>query len=281
VGVPFGPFGLWQPNTSIDERIQPFTGSHNFTHPDSIILQLNAARARSHRLILNMTGGLSERYTTDGKFDLVKWRARMDRFNTAEIREAVARAVADGTVIGNSVIDEPETRQWGGIITKQMLDEMGAYVKAIFPTLPVGVDHGPAAFQWRSSERYHLLDYVIYQYAWWVTTGNVQQWREIVEGLAEQDGVALGFSLNIVNGGVQDRQDWECRGTGGRGSRYPNCQVTSEQLRDWIGTLGTDACVVLLWRYHDDFLSRQANQEVLRDLAGNFGRAPKKSCRRP
>jgi hypothetical protein len=278
-GIPFGPFGLWEPNRSIDARLRPFTGSHNYTHPDSIVRQIRIARLKHHRLILNMTGGESDRYTTNGKFDLDKWKARMDRFNTPEIRRAVAAAVADGTVIGNSVIDEPETRQWGDVITKQMLDNMGSYVKAIFPTLPVGVDHGPPAHEWRASERYHVLDYVIYQYAWWVTTGDVAKWRDEVRSLAKRDGVALGFSLNIVNGGVQDRKDWACRGTW-HGSRYPNCQVTSDQLRDWIETFGTETCMVLLWRYHEDFISRPANQEVLQQLASKLGQAPKRSCRR-
>ncbi|HET6777729.1 MAG TPA: hypothetical protein VFH26_02460, partial [Gemmatimonadales bacterium] len=278
-GIPFGTFGLWQPNIPIDERIGPFTGSHNFSHPDSLIRQIRIARLRHQRLILNMTGGPSGGYTTGGKFDLAKWKARMDRFNTPELRRAIAAAVADGTVIGNSVIDEPETRQWGNVITKQMLDDMGSYVKAIFPTLPVGVDHGPpAAYDWRTSERYRVLDYAIYQYAWWVTQGDIATWRDDVRALAERDGVALAFSINVVNGGVQDRKDWECKGTGGRGTRFPNCQLTTEQLRDWIETLGTDACAMLLWRHHEDFISR--NEDAIEEIAAKLSQAPIQSCTR-
>jgi hypothetical protein len=280
-GVPFGPFGLWAPNTSIDERLPPFTGSHNFTDPDSIVGQITAARAKNHRLLLNMTGGPSSRYTTNGKFDLTKWKNRMNRFNTPVIQQAVAAGVADGTVVGNSVIDEPETRQWGDIITKQLLDEMGAYVKAIFPTLPVGVDQGPPAYRWRVSERFRVLDYVIYQYAWWVTGGNISEWRKEVEALAKRDGVALGFSLNVLNGGVQDRKGWDCAGTGGKGRRPPNCQMTSEQLLGWAKILKPEACVMLLWRYDAAFMSKSANQNAFKDLAAELRQAPKRSCRRP
>ena len=280
-GLPFGPFGLWAWNTPLDARLAPFTGSHNFTNPDSIVIQIDRSRSNRHRLMLNMTGGPSARYTTDGKFDMVKWKSRMDRFNTTEIRRAVAAGVADGTIIGNSVIDEPETRQWGNVVTKALIDEMGLYVKAIFPTLPVGVDHGPpAAYEWRTSERYRVIDYAIYQYAWWVTRGDVAAWRDQVRSLAKQDGVAVAFSINVVNGGVQDREDWECKGTGGKGSRFPNCQLTTQQLRDWIETLGTDGCAVLLWRYYEEFFARESNQDALKEIAAKLSQAPRQSCTR-
>lgn len=280
-GVPFGTFGLWQPNTSIDARLGPFTGSHNYSHPDSIVRQIRIARLRHHRLILNMTGGPSAGYTTGGKFDLVKWKNRMQRFNTTTVKQAVAAGVADGTIIGNSVIDEPETRQWGNVLTKALIDEMALYVKAIFPTLPVGVDHGPpAVYEWRTSEQYKVIDYVIYQYAWWVTRGDIAAWRDRARELAKRDGVALAFSINVVNGGVQDRTDWNCEGTGGHGSRYPNCQLTTNQLRDWIETLGTDACAMLLWRHHEEFISRQSNQDALKEIAATLSQAPRQSCTR-
>ena len=280
-GVSFGPFGLWQPNTSIDARLGPFTGSHNYSHPDSLVRQIRIARLRHHRLILNMTGGPSAGYTTGGKFDLAKWKTRMNRFNNTAVKRAVAAGVADGTIIGNSLIDEPETRQWGNVLTKALIDEMAQYVKDIFPTLPVGVDHGPpAVYEWRTSEQYRVIDYVIYQYAWWVTRGDIAAWRDRARELAKRDGVALAFSINVVNGGVQDRTEWDCKGTGGHGSRYPNCQLTTEQLRDWIETLGTDACSVLLWRYHDEFISRKSNQDAFKDIAARLASAPNRSCTR-
>jgi hypothetical protein len=96
-----------------------------------------------HRLILVMTGGLSTEYTTNGQFDMTKWKNKMDTYNTEAIRNAVAAAVSDGTVIANQMIDEPETRRWGGNITKATLDEMATYGHNMFPTLPMGLNHGP------------------------------------------------------------------------------------------------------------------------------------------
>ena len=47
------------------------------------------------------------------QFDRAKWNAVMAKFNTATIKNAVAKAVADGTVIGATVMDEPYTSGTG------------------------------------------------------------------------------------------------------------------------------------------------------------------------
>jgi hypothetical protein len=123
-----------------------FTASTNYTSASGIITQINAARALRHKLFLAMTGGAHSTYITNGKFDLAKWKATMNTFDTPAIEAAVAAAVADGTVLGNSVMDEPEHVSWGGNMTKPLVDQMAAYVKDIFPTLPVGMGHGPNSY---------------------------------------------------------------------------------------------------------------------------------------
>jgi hypothetical protein len=281
-GLPFGPFGLWNTATTVSWGPAPFTGSHNYTDPNGIVLQISAARSKHQRLLLAMSGGASSKYLTNGKFDLNKWKNRMNLFKTTAIKNAVAAGVADGTIIGNTVMDEPETKQWGGNVTKPMLDAMGTYTKAIFPTLPVGVNHGPTGYyQWRGSERYRVLDYVLNQYAWWVTTGNVAAWRDKVLAQARLDGVTPAFSLNIINGGVQDRTgSYDCPNTGGKGSRFPNCRMTSTQVRDWSKALGVYGCAMTLWKYDASFLSKAANLDAIRDVAATLNSKARRSCKR-
>ena len=60
VGIPFGPFGLWTMNI-LEWGPKPFTASHNFINADTLILQINAARNKGHRLIVAMAGGPSSR----------------------------------------------------------------------------------------------------------------------------------------------------------------------------------------------------------------------------
>jgi hypothetical protein len=283
-GLPYGPFGLWS-SGEVNWGPQPFTGSHNYINADGIVQQINAARAMGQRLILAMTGGLSKDYTTNGQFDMTKWKNKMDTYNTDTIRKAVAQGVADGTIIGNTLIDEPETKQWGTNLTKAMIDEMAAYVKNIFSTLPVGVNHGPPAYnQWRTSEHYQLVDYVLYQYAHYVTSGDVAAWRDAVLAQASHEGATPAFSLNILNGGAQDRDGtWDCTGEGqaGRGTRFPNCRMTPTQLQNWGKALATYGCFLTMWRYDGTYMSEASNQDAFREIASLVASQPRRSCTRP
>jgi hypothetical protein len=285
LGVPYGPFGLWNSYTTTSWGPTPFTGSQNFTEPAGIVTQINTARTMRQKLVLAMTGGSHSFYLTNGQFDLSKWKARMDLFNTSGIKNAVAVGVADGTIIGNAILDEPENKSWGGVLTKPMLDQMATYAKAIFPTLPMGVNHGPSGYyQWRPTEHYRVVDYVNNQYNWWVTTGNVGAWREKVLAQAATDGVQVSFSLNVLDGGVQDRDGtYDCSGSGqaGSGTYSPNCRMTAQQVRDWSLALGPSACVMFMWRMDDRFMGRSDNQQAFRDVAAGLATAQRRSCRRP
>jgi hypothetical protein len=281
-GTPFGPIELWASYTDVKWGPSPFTGTQNYTDAFGVITQINAARTMHQRLILSMTGGPSTRYTTNGKFDMTKWKNRMNTFNTSAIKSAVAAAVSDGTVIGNQMIDEPETARWGGNITKATLDAMATYGKKMFPTLPMGVNHGPPSYKWRSSEYYHVVDYVLYQYNWWVTTGDVTAWRTAVLNRAKVDGVTPIFSINILDGGVQDRSGtYDCTGTGGKGTYYPNCRMTPTQVTTYGRALATYGCAMQMWRYDGTFMSKSANVDAIKSVASLAASAPRRSCRRP
>ena len=87
----------------------PFTASLDNSYlPKAIVKRINAARQKRLRLVLAMTAG-TNMSITNGKFDLGKWKSRMNKLNTAAIRNAVADGVADGTIVANKLLDEPET----------------------------------------------------------------------------------------------------------------------------------------------------------------------------
>jgi hypothetical protein len=284
VGIPYGPSGLWEMH-KLRGPTQPFTASHNFILADTLVLQINNARSRSHRLVVALTGGPSTRYTTNGQFDMSKWKATMNTYNKPGLKTAMAAAVLDGTVIGYSLIDEPETKQWGSVLTKAMIDQMVVYAKSIFPTLPVGLAHGPPGYTWRSFERYTKLDYVLYQFNHFFTSGNVVAWRDAVLAQARRDGVTPALSLNVLNGGRQDRDDgvYDCAGPGqgGFGTRFPNCSMTPDQIRTWGKALTPYACFMMVWRYNAAYMSNTANQAAFKELATLAASKPRRSCRRP
>jgi hypothetical protein len=277
-GMAFGPEGLWSGYTSLRSRAIPFTASTNFTDPYGIVKQINAARAMRQRLVLNMTGGGHFRYKTAGKFDFRKWKAVMNRYNTRAIKSAVARGVADGTIIMNTVMDEPNVKSWGGVMTKPLLDQMARYVKAMFPTLPVGV---ALRTDWRTHERFRVMDAYIAQYSWY--RGKPTAFRDHGLSEARKQGMKVVFALNILDGGVHTfRSRWSCptTTTGGKGTYAPACRMTANQVRDWGRVLGTAGCGLLLWKYDGAFMSRAANVRALKDVASTLARTPGRSCRR-
>ncbi len=281
-GIPYGPYDLWGSTTALKWGPGSFTASHdNAFLPTTLAQRIAAARQKGMRLVLAMSGG-PESVTTNGRFDLAKWKARMDRLNTSAIRSAVAGGVTDGTIVGNKLIDEPESAKWGGVLTKPMLDEMATYAKRIFPTLPMGITHSASGFKWRSAERYRVLDWVVVQYASHYNDGNITAWRDQVLGFARNNGVRPAFSLNILNGGVRDRTGaWDCPNPGGKGTRTTYCRMTSDQVRTYGRAVGPSGCVLLMWRYDDAFMAKTANQAAFRDVASLLSSRPRPSCRRP
>lgn len=281
-GLPYGPIGLWDGPSAFEWGPAPFTSSQDNTFANSIVTRINTARQKKQRLVLAMTGGPASDFKTNGKFDFAKWKNRMNTFKTTTIKNAVAAAVADGTIIANTMIDEPETPKWGGNVTKPLIDQMAVYVKNIFPTLPVGINQGAPGYKWRTWERFKVLDYVLYQYQWSATGGNIGAWRDAVLDRTRVDGVTPVFSLNLLNGGVQDNTGtWDCAGTGGKGTIYRRCRMTADQVRTWGRAVGPSGCFMTMWRYDDLFMSKSANVDAFRDVASLLATKSPRSCRRP
>jgi hypothetical protein len=275
-GQAYGPAELWASYTTLKTSL-PFTGSTNFTSPSGVVTQINAARNKRQRLVLNMTGGSHSRYKTNGKFDLAKWKAVMNQYNTSTIKSAVAKGVADGTVIINSVMDEPNVKDWGGVMTKPLLDKMALYVKNMFPTLPVGV---ALRHDWRTYEKFRVMDAYLTLYRW--NKGPILSFRDAVLYQARSQNMKVMFALNILDGGVLKYSSWYCPQplTGGKGTYYPTCRMSPTNVLSWGKTLGPAGCGLLLWRYNDAFMSKSANITAFKSLASFMINTPGKTCRR-
>jgi hypothetical protein len=275
-GQAYGPEGLWADYTSLKSSL-PFTASTNFTDPNGIVKQISAARNKGQRLILNMTGGSHSRYKTNGRFDYSKWKAVMNQFNTRAIKSAVAAGVSDGTVIMNTVMDEPSVKDWGGVMTKPLLDKMATYAKSIFPTLPAGV---ALRYDWRTFEKFHVMDAYISQYSWY--KGTVASFRDKGVAEAKRQGMKMVFAMNLINGGQLKWSSWYCPQplTGGRGSYYPACRMSASNVRDWGKVLGPAGCGLVMWKYESTFMSKSANITALKDLAAYMRNTSGRPCRR-
>lgn len=284
MGIPFGPAQLLNESTGGT----PFSLTIVGTTASTIVGTLSQARQQKLRLVLNMTGGSHELYLTDGVFDRAKWNSKMNSYNTPEIRQAVAEAVADGTIVGESVMDEPNVyglgdgNTWGprGTMTKARVDSLCGYVKTVFPTMPVGVVHAHQAFE--PSNSYRVCEFLVDAYSY--RFGDITKWRDDALAMGRRDGHAILFSMNILNGGIQAVRDglWNCplTTTGGRGTYDPNCRMTANQIREFGLALGPSGCGMLMWRYNSDFILDPNNQLAFKDIATHLATLPSKACRR-
>ena len=101
--------------------------------------------------------------------------------------------------------------------------------------------------------------------------------------MARRDHHAVLFSLNVLNGGVQDKDGtYDCTGAGqaGKGTYSPNCRMTPSQLRDWGLALGPSGCGLFMWRYDDAYATNYDNQAAFKDVATGMKAATARACRR-
>jgi hypothetical protein len=293
-GIPFGLIGTWD-GTDLKPNTDFLTLTYGLEKPGTLVPRIEIARSRGLRMVITMTGGGAKHYLTNGQFDLSKWKERIDKFNTPEIKTAVAQAVSDGVLIGNSVMDEPfntggrgnEKHSWGpkGTMTKGLVDEMCSYAKAIFPTLPEGVFQD---YRLAPESSYRTCDFITSQYR--SHKGTLEQYRDGALKLCRRDGHACSFAINVLDGGIpvkprkgqQDYEPGDCplTTTGGQGTYFPNCRMTPDQVREAGRVLGSGACFLTGFRYDHDFMANPANVEALRDVAQTLASRPAVPCTR-
>ena len=113
--------------------------------------------------------------------------------------------------------------------------------------------------------------------------GDVRKFRDDALALGRRDGIAIAFSMNIMNGGIQAARDgrWACDPnlTAGRGTYEPNCRMTPQQVRDWGIILGEAGCALMMWRYDDTFMAKAENQAAFGEVAKRLATVPRRACK--
>jgi hypothetical protein len=274
-GVPMGIFGL----LSFGVEPRSYTMAVDGYTAGNVIPRIAEAKRKKIRIFMNMTGGRHTNYMTNGVFDMTKWRAKMDTYNTPAVRAAVAAAVADGTIIGNSVMDEPHNKSivnsWGpeGTMTKARVDEMCRYVKDIFPTLPVGVVHDHRVFE--PDRGYQHCEFLVSQYR--LSKGNINSFRDGGLAFARRYNMSIIFSLNVIHGGDAGSSCLKL----GDDPHGDLCPMSADQVRDWGLILGPAGCAFMMWRYYPQYIEKPEVQRALGEIAAVLARTPRKPCSRP
>jgi hypothetical protein len=297
-GIPFGLFGVWD-GTRLQPGAELLTMTYGAVTPATLLDRLALARTRGVKMVIALTGGARANYLTGGLFDMNKWKARMEGFNTPAIRAAVASAVSDGILIANSVMDEPfndggpgnEGNSWGpaGTMSKARVDSLCGYAKAMFPTLPQGVFQD---YRLAPETSYQVCDFITSQYR--TTKGSLIDYRDGALALCRRDRHACSFAINVLDGGIQASRrkpdgtvktdyapaDCPLATTGGRGTYFPNCRMTASQVREAGRALGSAGCFLTGFRYDSAFMASPENQQAFRDVVVTLAGRPTTPCLR-
>jgi hypothetical protein len=175
------------------------TGSHigGALSPTNMLGLLSNARARGARYVLKMCMG-SDKWVknADGTFSFTKWKALVDRFKAVNF----ASYVADGTVLGHYLIDEPSrAEKWGGkVISQAQIEAMAAYSKKIWPGLPTLVRVVPSWLA-KAPVTYTHLDAGWFQYA--ARFGDPAKALATEVAAAKSKGLGLMVGMNVLDGG--------------------------------------------------------------------------------
>jgi hypothetical protein len=238
-GFAFGPFHL--PDTEFGSV---FTGAFRALSREDALPTLEAARKAGVHLIIHLTGGRNRHQTAAGAFSVEMFNHELDLFRDIDLTSYVA----DGTVVGHLLFDEPQdTSNWNGApVPFEDIEAVAAYSKALWPTLPVGVG-GPASFLEAKAD-WSVLDFAFSQYT--TARGDIKSWIQKEASAAEHSGLGLVFSINVLGGN----------------NRNP---VTAQQLTEWGTLLAQEphVCALLMWKYDVGYFGDPAIADALASIA--------------
>lgn len=234
----------------------PFTGAYvNAGSAANLAHLLPLARAQRMHLILKLVSTRTLFVNPDGTFSLVLWKHHIDRLRGIDL----GPYVADGTVIGAELVNEPHnSSKWGGrIISKQELDAAAAYAKSIWPYLPVGAGRSDYLLTYAPWQH---LDFGHSQYH--MRKGDIKLWRTRTVEESRRAGVALLLSLNFYAGGIG------------------NTPMTPEEVQRFGSVLAADtyACALTGYVYDEKYFSAPGISHAFAAVAFIAASHPAPSC---
>ena len=188
------PYGAFLHHTNLDETMPLFSTGHLLLNPQDAIADLEQARATGTQLFF-ASSVKTFFQNPDGTFNFTLWRERVDLIADIDLEPYIA----DGTIIGHYLIDEPKSSgSWGGqAVSNGLLDQMAAYSKSIWPTVPTVVREHPTnltGFSWQ-----HLdISWVQYNYR---LGSDIDLYIERERAAAEEGGFGVVLGLQSLAGG--------------------------------------------------------------------------------
>lgn len=234
LGIPFGLYHL--PET---EFAPPFTSAlRNGSDPAVVIPILEAARKTGVKVYLNMFVSRRQIQNPDGSFSLERWKQRIDRFRDLGLEPYIL----DGTLAGNYLMDEPDSRgKWNGqSVPFADIEAAAAYSKQLWPGLTTMIRADPLFLQ-KAPFRWVSLDAAWSQYT--TRKGNVEEYAKRHAAVAKELGLGLVMGLNVLDGGDGS--------SGLEGTKVKYSAMSAPEVMRYGSVLlrESGACALLLWKY--------------------------------
>jgi hypothetical protein len=262
-GIPFASFDL-------DNELlgAPYRASVRLPGPTDITKLLPNVRARGGQVMVMLSNHDSHVQNSDRTFNLEKWKEQVARFKDVNLQPFIA----DGTLIGFLLIDEPDDpSNWGGQkIPPSTVEEMARYSKQLWPGMTTFVRSKPV-YLGSTGIKFKYLDAGWAMYQSW--QGDVSSWVKTQVAAAKEAGIGLIVGLNVLNGGTE--------ASGIKGTKGNFYAMSPSQLRSWGTILMNEpyACGFFNWRYDSRYNALPDIQEAMTALAQMAESHPKTPCR--
>lgn len=250
-GLPFGPFHM--PDNQFR---RPFTAVMRGATPATLLADLAVARKAHLRVLVELVEGPEDVTNPDSTFSLALWERSVDRYRAIDI----SPYIADGTIIGHFLFDEPRNpANWGGVVVPYAeVDSAAAYSKSIWPAMRTGA--GSSAVDMESGAPYTALDFAFTQYR--DRKGDLTTWVASQTAAAARSHVGVLLSINVLQGTIDDRP-------------YPAARLKL------IGTTlaaEPSACGLTMWKYDSLYFADSTNKAALWSIAKVAGKRPPRVC---
>jgi hypothetical protein len=267
LGIPFGLYHL--PET---EFAPPFTSAlRNGSDPAAVIPILEAARKTGIKVVLNMFVSRRQIQNPDGSFSLERWKQRIDRFRDLGLEPYIS----DGTLAGNYLMDEPDSRgKWNGqAVPYADIEAAAGYSKQLWPGLTTMIRADPLFLE-KAPFRWVYLDAAWAQYT--TRKGKVEDYARRHAEAAKKLGLGLVVGLNVLDGG-DGSSDLE-------GTKVRYSAMSAAEVMHYGSVLLREpgACALLLWKYDREdraYFLRPEIHAALETLGLLAGTHPASSCK--
>ena len=259
------PFGFWRLEYS--QLGSDWTSLHRGSTPKSIRRDLEIARKNGGRVFIQLAGRKKHYQNKNGSFSLEKFKALLSKYKGLHLDSYIA----DGTLAGHMLIDEPsDKRKWDGKTMSYADVEAAAKAsKAIFPKLPTMVRSVPTWLQGAKFRWVHL-DGAWAQYS--ARKGEVNHYIAAESRAAKAEGLTMVWGLNVINGGNGSSKK--------RGSSAGSYNMSASELQKYgkalLGTSNT--CGFLMWMYDRGYMKNSSVMSAMKSLSKLAKTRSAKAC---